>query len=323
MPAAGALVVGTWVVVDEAAGRDDDEPEPADAPVSAVAPEVPETFPAGRSVSSPQPTRPMNANAPATTSTRPRRTAPRRARGVSHAFSVLCIRVSSFVVRPFPGAPGHKTSASPGRTVGRHVGCPRGIRPPLRCPYERRPPRRHGAMTTALYAGSFDPFHRGHRTIVEHAARAFDAVIVAILANPAKPSGLLTAAARAEVVARSVTDLATVTVVIHHGLVADLARRTNATAFVRSMGKEQAFELQMALHNQTLADVPTVFFAPAAHTASISSTEIRARLARDDTAAALELLVPSARSTFTELTAPRAAASGVSAYLHLGEHDRG
>ncbi len=181
--------------------------------------------------------------------------------------------------------------------------------------------------TTAIYAGSFDPFHRGHRAIVEQAIAAFDMVVVAVMANPTKPAGLLTASARIAVAARSVADLASVSVVAHHGLVADLARHLHATALVRSIGKEQTLELQMAVHNQVLAGIPTVFFSPDVYTTSISSTEIRDRLEHGDITAALALLAPSARSTFRALTdaGPDAQARAMSELLtarHRAAHHR-
>ncbi len=41
-------------------------------------------------------------------------------------------------------------------------------------------------MTTVLYPGSFDPFHNGHRELVETASYLFDEVVVAAIRNPQK-----------------------------------------------------------------------------------------------------------------------------------------
>ena len=41
-------------------------------------------------------------------------------------------------------------------------------------------------MSVAVYPGSFDPITNGHLDIVGRAANVFDAVIVAVLANPRK-----------------------------------------------------------------------------------------------------------------------------------------
>lgn len=41
-------------------------------------------------------------------------------------------------------------------------------------------------MIRAIYPGSFDPFHNGHRDIARRAALIFNELIVAVLDAPAK-----------------------------------------------------------------------------------------------------------------------------------------
>lgn len=158
-------------------------------------------------------------------------------------------------------------------------------------------------MTTAIYAGSFDPFHCGHLAIATLATRCFDHVVIAITANPDKPTRRFTADERVCIARASTDHLSDVEVVVHDGLVADLARERRAVAFVRNMGKEQVFELQMAVHNHALADIPTIFFAPDPDSADISSTQIRRLLgdSRIDDAAAL--VATRARTMLRELAA--------------------
>ncbi|MDP5115594.1 MAG: adenylyltransferase/cytidyltransferase family protein, partial [Ilumatobacteraceae bacterium] len=37
---------------------------------------------------------------------------------------------------------------------------------------------------TALYPGSFDPFHNGHLDVVEQSVELFGAVVIAVMHNP-------------------------------------------------------------------------------------------------------------------------------------------
>ncbi len=55
-------------------------------------------------------------------------------------------------------------------------------------------------MTKVLYPGSFDPITKGHMNIVKQASDLFDEVIIAVLQNPLKKSGLFTLEERIEIV---------------------------------------------------------------------------------------------------------------------------
>ena len=67
-------------------------------------------------------------------------------------------------------------------------------------------------MSTALYPGSFDPFHVGHLDVVEQAVALFGNVVVAVMHNPDKPSGVLTTTERVEIAQTACAHLPTVTV---------------------------------------------------------------------------------------------------------------
>jgi pantetheine-phosphate adenylyltransferase len=132
-------------------------------------------------------------------------------------------------------------------------------------------------MTTGLYAGSFDPLHCGHVGLIETAAKTLDRLFVVATGNPAKAGSLLSLDQRAHLIALATEHLPNVSAASHTGLVVDLARRLSVDVLVRSMGKEQRAEMQMAAANARLG-VPTAFFAPAAATSHISSRMVRERL---------------------------------------------
>lgn len=156
-------------------------------------------------------------------------------------------------------------------------------------------------MTVALYAGSFDPIHCGHMKLIEQVSRGCDdvVVVVAVVANPDKPSGLFDPEQRLRLVAESTSHLPMVRTVRFHGLVVDLAREVGATVLIRSAHKERANEVSMAATNQNLTGIPTVFVPVDVSTRTISSSAIR-RLVADDQLTVVERLVP--RAVYRALT---------------------
>jgi pantetheine-phosphate adenylyltransferase len=136
-------------------------------------------------------------------------------------------------------------------------------------------------MSTALYPGSFDPFHLGHLDTVEQATAAFDAVVVAVMHNPDK-SGLLAPTRRVQLIAAATGGLPGVRVVAHDGLAVDAARSVGADAIVRSAVRGVGHELTMAATNQSVAGIETYLVTPPAPVAAISSTLVRGLLAAGD-----------------------------------------
>jgi pantetheine-phosphate adenylyltransferase len=133
----------------------------------------------------------------------------------------------------------------------------------------------------AVYPGSFDPITNGHLDVVRRAARVFDRVVVAVLANPRK-SPLLDADERATViraVVASEPDLAgTVDVRTFDGLTVAFCHEVGAGFLVRGLRAIADFEteLQLAHNNHHLApDVDTVFFMTSLEHGYISSSLVK------------------------------------------------
>lgn len=68
---------------------------------------------------------------------------------------------------------------------------------------------------TALYPGSFDPFHNGHLDVVEQSVELFGSVVIAVMHNPQKPSGLIDLDRRVDLIRACVAHLPTVKVAAH------------------------------------------------------------------------------------------------------------
>jgi pantetheine-phosphate adenylyltransferase len=146
-------------------------------------------------------------------------------------------------------------------------------------------------MAVALYAGSFDPIHRGHLAVVELASAHFERVVVVVAANPRKRDALFTPEQRRALIEQCVRHLGNVEVITHAGLIVAIAGRVRADFLLRAIGKEQRDEFEMAAMNLQMSGIPTLFVAPPAATAHIASRLVRDRFAAEGVAG-IRALVP-------------------------------
>ena len=87
----------------------------------------------------------------------------------------------------------------------------------------------------ALYAGSFDPYTRGHHDIVRKAAKLFDEVVVMIAVNIAKTRAFDAEAMRSAIQATLDADGLRARAVLHTGLVADYCAQNGILWYVRGL----------------------------------------------------------------------------------------
>jgi pantetheine-phosphate adenylyltransferase len=106
---------------------------------------------------------------------------------------------------------------------------------------------------TAVYPGSFDPFHLGHLDIVRRALTIFPRVIVAVLENTDK-TALLPPETRVELIRATLRGMPGVEVTSFSGLLVDFMKQTQARVILRGMRAVSDFEyeFQMALMNRRL-----------------------------------------------------------------------
>jgi pantetheine-phosphate adenylyltransferase len=132
-------------------------------------------------------------------------------------------------------------------------------------------------MKIAIYPGSFDPVTNGHLDLIQRALQLFDRLVIAIADNPDKEP-LFPADERLEMVKSTVKDLKRVKVVLFTGLLADLAKELEASAFIRGVRavSDFEFEFQLALMNRKLAPkTETVFLIPSEKYTYLSSNLIK------------------------------------------------
>lgn len=132
-------------------------------------------------------------------------------------------------------------------------------------------------MTTVLIPGSFDPLHLGHVDIVEQSVELFGNVVIGVLYNYEKPSGLFTPDERVELAAASVADLASVRVDKFDGLAVQAASAVGADFIVKGLRNPVDFDVeqQMAHMNHAAAGVRTVFLPCRPDIGFVSSRFIR------------------------------------------------
>ena len=142
-------------------------------------------------------------------------------------------------------------------------------------------------MTTAIYAGSFDPFTIGHLDITIKTRQCFSDVIVAVGANSKKQT-LFTQEERVELIEGSLQEaqeiyesslrLDQIIVRPFDGLLVDFCRRHGATVIVRGLRAVTDFDQEMAIAdaNRNLdRGINTVFFPTEPEHAFISSSTVK------------------------------------------------
>ena len=132
-------------------------------------------------------------------------------------------------------------------------------------------------MTTVLYPGSFDPFHNGHRELIETASFLFDQVVVATMRNPQKGEPLFSLKDREAMIKESLVHLDNIRVVQFSKLVVDVAKEIGADFIIKGLRQVSDFESEMAQAqvNLNVSGVHTVFLPTASASSAIASKYIR------------------------------------------------
>ena len=131
-------------------------------------------------------------------------------------------------------------------------------------------------MKKALFAGSFDPFTRGHQSIVDRTLAIADEVVVAIGRN-ANNHTMLTLEQRIEAIEQLYADEPRVKVMSYDGLTTDFAASVGATFLVRGVRNIADFEFErnIADVNRKLTGIETVLLVTESEYSHISSSIVR------------------------------------------------
>lgn len=128
----------------------------------------------------------------------------------------------------------------------------------------------------AVFPGSFDPFTKGHESVIDKSIDLFDEIIIAFGVNTSKVYSFETAKRIKHVESLYETN-SKIRVVSYQGMTTDFCKQENAKYILRGLRDTKDFEYERAIAqmNLELSGIETVLFYTDPKVAAISSTIIR------------------------------------------------
>ena len=129
---------------------------------------------------------------------------------------------------------------------------------------------------TVLFAGTFDPYTRGHHALVERALAMFDRVVVAVGRNLGK-NCMFSLEERVSAIEKVYAGNDRVSVAVYDTLTMDFARSMGAVALLRGVRSVKDFEYErdIADINLRLGGMDTIMLISEPEYASVSSSVVR------------------------------------------------
>lgn len=137
-------------------------------------------------------------------------------------------------------------------------------------------------MKRAVFPGSFDPITLGHCEIIEKAIQVFDQVIVAV-GNNSKKNYKFSLEQRLHFISSEFEHNSKVLIEKYEGLTVDFCKDQNVKHIIRGLRNPADFEFEkkIALFNNSLEDIETIFFLTSPNNAFISSSIVREIIEND------------------------------------------
>ena len=131
-------------------------------------------------------------------------------------------------------------------------------------------------MKKAVFPGSFDPITLGHCEIIEKACEIFDEVIVSV-GNNSDKNYKFSLNKRLKFISDEFINNPKVFVEKYEGLTVDFCKNKNVKHIVRGLRNPADFEFEkkIALFNNSLENIETIFFLTSPNNAFISSSMVR------------------------------------------------
>lgn len=130
--------------------------------------------------------------------------------------------------------------------------------------------------TIAMYAGSFDPFTRGHADIVARGLNLFDKVIIAIGVNESKRN-LYSSTERKAQIKQYYSGNPRIEVYTYDGLTVSFAQELGIKFLLRGVrsSTDMEYERTLADLNRHIAGMETILLPASQQLSHISSTVVR------------------------------------------------
>ena len=131
-------------------------------------------------------------------------------------------------------------------------------------------------MKKTVFPGSFDPITLGHCEIIEKACEIFDEVIVSV-GNNSDKNYRFSLNQRLKFISDEFINNSKVYVEKYQGLTVDFCKNKNVKHIVRGLRNPADFEFEkkIALFNNSLENIETIFFLTSPNNAFISSSMVR------------------------------------------------
>lgn len=128
----------------------------------------------------------------------------------------------------------------------------------------------------AVFPGSFDPFTKGHESLVRRFAIFFDQVIIGVGVNSTKKY-FFTTESRLVHLKSLFEDLPQISIETYDGLTIDFCKKKKAQYLIRGLRNTTDFELEksIAQMNKDMSGIETVFLISNPEWHAVNSTIVR------------------------------------------------
>ncbi len=133
-------------------------------------------------------------------------------------------------------------------------------------------------MKVGIYAGSFDPITNGHLDIIERAAKLVDKLIVAVLINKNKKTGLFTLEERTKILEEATKHIDNIEIDSFTGLLVDYAKSKETNLIVRGIRNSTDADMEVNLdqaNKYLYPEIETILLVTKPEYAYISSSTVR------------------------------------------------